>query len=102
MSYKPDPINTSSVELTSDIKDLTELLAKNAHDIWAKTRMEEGWIYGENRDDHKKEHPCLIPYEDLPDQEKQYDRNTAMETLKAIVAMGYKVEKKEVFHGYTF
>ena len=102
MTYNPEPIDTSGVELTVDIKILTEQLAKNTHDIWAKNRIAEGWVYGENRDDQKKEHPCLVPYEDLPDNEKQYDRNTAIEALKAITALGYKVEKKEVFHGYTF
>lgn len=102
MSYKPEPIDTSEVELTPDIKDLTELLAKNTHDNWAKKRIEEGWKPGERRNDERKEHPCLVPYEELPDIEKEYDRKTAMEALKAIIALGYKVEKKEVFHGYTF
>jgi len=102
LEYEPKPIETSEVELSPRIGDLTELLAKNAHDIWAKSRLEEGWKYGEKRDDEKKEHPCLVPYDDLPDSEKQYDRNAAIETLKVIVKLGYKIDKEEVFHGYTF
>lgn len=92
MKYQPKPIDTSDVTLTEEIRRLTELLAKNAHDIWAKQRLAEGWSYGPTRNDSKKEHPCLVPYEELPDSEKQYDRNAAMETLKAVLALGYKIE----------
>ena len=93
MSYKPKPIDTLGVSLTEEILKLTEFLAKNAHDVWARQRLAEGWRYGLVRDDSKKEHPCLVPYEELPDSEKQYDHNAAMETLKAIVALGYRIEK---------
>jgi ryanodine receptor 2 len=81
------------VKLTQDILELTELLAKNTHDIWALQRMAKGWRFGPARDDIKKEHPCLIPYEQLPESEKEYDRSTAMETFKAIIALGYRIEK---------
>jgi len=91
MYYKPQPIDTLRVTLTEEIRKLTELLAKNAHDIWAKQRLAEGWKYGARRDDAKKEHPCLVSYEELPESEKEYDRNAAMETLKAILALGYKI-----------
>lgn len=93
MSYIPKPIDTSGVSLTPEIEELTELLAANAHDHWAKQRMSEGWRFGPNRDDTKKEHPCLIPYEELPDSEKEYDRKSAMETIKSIQALGYRIVK---------
>ena len=89
MSYKPEPIDTTGVELSDDILDLTELLAKNTHDIWARQRMADGWRYGPERDDARKEHPSLLAYEQLSEAEKDYDRNTAIETLKAIIALGY-------------
>ena len=91
--YIPNPIDTSSIELSEDILELVEKLAENTHDIWAKQRMSQGWSYGEKRDDAKKTTPCLVPYAELPDSEKEYDRNTAMETIKVMVAMGYKIEK---------
>jgi ryanodine receptor 2 len=81
------------VKLTDDILDLTELLARNAHDIWARQRLADGWRYGPRRDDARKEHPSLVPYEELPESEKEYDRSTALETLKAMIARGYRVEK---------
>lgn len=93
MSYEPEPIDTSRIALNPEIEELTELLAKNAHDNWARQRMVEGWQYGPSRDDTRKEHPCLVPYEQLPDSEKEYDRKSAMETLKAIIALGYQVVK---------
>ncbi|MCX5674743.1 MAG: RyR domain-containing protein [Planctomycetota bacterium] len=90
MTYRPNPIDTSGIMLPRDLLELTERLAENAHDIWAARRMAEGWTHGPQRDDAAKKHPDLVPYADLPESEKQYDRSTAMETLKAIVALGYR------------
>jgi ryanodine receptor 2 len=94
-SYMPHPIDTSAIILSDELLALTERLAENTHDHWAVQRIAEGWTYGPQRDDKKKKHPDLLPYADLPESEKEYDRVTAMETLKAIVAMGYGIEKKE-------
>lgn len=94
MAYRPRPINTKKVELAPDLLKLTERLAKNAHDNWAKQRLAEGWTYGPKRNDKTKQHPDLVPYKDLPDSEKEYDRKAAMETLKAIVALGYRIAKR--------
>ena len=95
MSYEPKPLDTSGVILSEDILSLRELLAKNAHDVWALERMAQGWTWGENRNDANKQHPCLVPYENLPESEKEYDRNAAIETLKAICAAGYSIIKSE-------
>ncbi len=93
MSYKPQPIDTSSVRLSPDILELTEKLSRNAHEVWAQERLAQGWKFGPERNDARKEHPSLIPYEQLPEPEKVYDRNTAMQTLKGIVALGYRITK---------
>lgn len=93
MEYKPDPIDTSDVVLPEEIIELSEKLAENVHEVWAKNRVEQGWRYGEKRDDDLKETPCLVPYDELPDEEKDYDRNTSLETLKTILKMGYKIVK---------
>ena len=93
MSYSPKPIDTSRVSLPPEIGELTEQLAENAHDHWAAQRLADGWTYGLARDDPHKKHPCLVAYAELTDSEKQYDRLTAMETLKAIMALGYRIEK---------
>jgi hypothetical protein len=93
MKYSPTPIDTSSVTLTPEVIALTERLAENTHDLWAAQRMKDGWTLGTLRDDANKQHPCLVPYCDLPESEKEYDRKTAMETLKTIIAMGYRVEE---------
>jgi hypothetical protein len=95
LDYEPKPIDTAAVTLTDEIEELTELLAKNAHDVWARQRLSEGWTYGPERLDQAKHHPCLVPYEQLPESEKEYDRKAAMETLKAIVALGYRMLKFE-------
>lgn len=92
--YKPNPADTSKVILSSDLLELTEKIAENVHDVWAAGRINEGWSYGEVRDDTKKETPCLVPYSDLPESEKEYDRNTALETVKLIIKLGYEIKKK--------
>ncbi|MBF0530871.1 MAG: hypothetical protein HQK55_16705, partial [Deltaproteobacteria bacterium] len=92
MSYKPIPIDTSEINLASELMALTERLAQNVHDQWAMQRLAEGWRYGLRRDPQKLIHPCLVPYAELPDSEKEYDRHTALETIKAIMALGYDIQ----------
>jgi len=87
--YKPNPIDTSDVAIPDDLLPLVELIAENVHEVWAKNRIEEGWIYGETRNSELKTTPCLIPYAELPEEEKDYDRNTALETLKVVIKLGY-------------
>jgi hypothetical protein len=91
--YDPRPIDTDHIALPDGIDELIERLAEHNHDIWARTRMAEGWSYGPERNDGKKQHPDLVPYGDLPEGEKEYDRKTAIGLVKAIVALGYRVAK---------
>lgn len=93
MIYTPKPMETDQIHLDDEILELCEMLAKNAHDVWARERINQGWTYGPARNDAKKEHPCLVPYAELPESEKEFDRNTAMETLKVILALGYRIRK---------
>ena len=91
--YVPHPMDTSDIELWQDIVELGELLARNTHEVWAQSRVEQGWVFGEKRDDVRRETPCLVEYEELSEEEKDYDRHTAMETLKVIVKLGYKITR---------
>lgn len=91
--YQPQPIDTSDVVLPKELLELTEKIAKNTHDVWATGRIKEGWTYGEKKDNTVKTNPCLVPYEELPDSEKEYDRNTSLETIKLILKMGYEIIK---------
>ena len=90
-TYHPSPINLTGVQLSEDLKRLGEELAENAHDVWALERQSEGWTYGPKRDDHKLQTPDMIPYAQLPDTEKQYDRLMATETIRLLIAKGYKI-----------
>ena len=92
-NYLPQPMDTSDVVLSDQLNDLVEQMAKNVHEVWAKSRMEQGWTYGVERNDALKHHPCLVAYEDLPEVEKAYDRDTALETLKLITKLGFKISK---------
>ena len=95
MKYNPEPIDISKVELSKKILKLTETLARNTHDTWARKRMIEGWTYGPERNDKRRQHPCLVPYEELPDSEKEYDRRIAIQTLKVVIALGYRINETE-------
>ena len=92
-TYTPKPMDTSGIKLSPELLELTERIAANVHDVWASSRIADGWQYGSIRDDVRKLHPCLVPYDELPENEKQYDRNTAMETLKVIRMLGFKIER---------
>lgn len=91
--YTPKPIDTSDVELSQDMLDLTEMIAENTHDVWAAGRIKEGWTLGKHRDDIKKTTPLLVPYEELSDSEKEFDRNTSLETIRVILKLGYRISK---------
>ena len=93
MTYKPHPIDTRAVELPPHIAALMEQLAENTHENWSALRIAQGWTWGSERNDVRKEHPCLVAYDELPETEKQYDRAAAAETLKAILMLGYRIEK---------
>ena len=87
-------MDTSDIQLPEQLNELVEQMAKNVHEVWAESRIEQGWSYGEERNDALKTHPCLIPYEELPEVEKAYDRDTALGTLKLIRKLGFKIEKE--------
>lgn len=90
-NYIPQPMDTSDIQLPEGLNVLIEGIAKNVHEVWAHNRIEEGWTYGAERNDELKQHPCLIPYEELSEIEKDYDRNTAISTLKLICKLGFKI-----------
>lgn len=90
--YDPKPIDTSAIELPPPLVEIAELLARHAHDVWALGRIADGWRWGPARNDERREHPMLVPYEELSEAEKDYDRRAAQQTLKAIVALGFSIE----------
>lgn len=94
-TYIPQPVDTNDVVLPEELNQLAEQMAKNVHEIWSQTRISQGWTYGPERNDSKKKHPCLVPYEELPEEEKLYDRNTSTETLKFIIKAGFEISLKQ-------
>lgn len=84
-------MDTSDVQLPEELNELVEKMAKNVHDVWAQSRISQGWTYGPERNDALKHHPCLVPYEELPEIERAYDRDTAIGTLKLICKLGFEI-----------
>ena len=97
-NYVPQPMDTSDIQLPDELNVLIEQMAKNVHEVWAESRIAQGWSYGEERNDTLKHHPCLVPYEELPEVEKAYDRDTALGTLKLISKLGFKITKEKPLH----
>ena len=93
-TYIPKPAQTDDIVLSEELNGLVEAMAKNVHEVWAESRISQGWTYGPERNDVLKHHPCLIPYEELPEVEKAYDRDTAIGTLKLICKLGFKITKE--------
>ena len=94
-TYTPKPIDLSDVELTEDLNELREAIAENAHEIWAENRQADGWTYGPQRNDQLKQTPDMVPYSQLPEGEKEYDREMAMKTIKLLKKLGYDLIKRE-------
>ena len=94
MEYEPAPLDLQGIELDSSLDELREAIAENAHEVWAFNRKREGWSYGPRRDDALKQTPDMVPYSQLPESEKQYDRDMAINTIKLLKKLGYEIIKK--------
>jgi len=92
--YNPNPIDVSDVVMSPELLLLVESLAENVHDTWARARFNAGWKWGHVRSDEQRTNPCLVPYAELPEEEKEYDRNTAMSTIKVIKKLGFEITRK--------
>ena len=93
--YIPKPVDTSNISLPAELEQLQEKIAENVHENWSAGRIADGWRYGPERNDAQKLTPCLVPYDQLSEEEKDFDRTTAMQTLKLIVALGYTITKRD-------
>jgi len=94
-NYEPHPLNLDDVPIEPELLELREAIAENAHEVWAKTRKDEGWSYGPVRDDARKLHPDMLPYNLLPESEKEYDRLMAINTIKLVKKLGWELKKRK-------
>lgn len=93
-NYIPQPEDTAGVEIPAELMELAEQMARNVHEVWARSRMAQGWTWGPERDDAARRHPCLVPYDELPEIEKEYDRATSQETLRLILKLGFGISRR--------
>lgn len=94
-TYKPHPVDTSDVQLPFAVQEMMEDIARQVHEAWAQLRVDEGWRYGAQRDDEHKLTPCLVPYDKLPEGEKNFDRETAVAVIKYLLSQGFEISKSE-------
>ena len=93
-AYNPEPVDASHVSLSPEFDDILEIIANNVHDTWAQQRIREGWRWGPRKDDQEKTTPLLVPYEELPEEEREYDRMTARQTIKQLMLHGYRIVRE--------
>ena len=95
MGHQPEPFEPFESPLPPELHELTEILARHVHDTWVRIRKAQGWTIGPERDDGRKEHPCLVPYDELPEEEKESDRQTTLATLRGLIAMGFEIRRPQ-------
>ena len=93
MSSESKRRDISDVVLPKELLEIKEILAENVHECWSQQRLQEGWRYGKARDEKIKVTPCLVPYSELPEEEKDYDRQTSLETIKLLLKLGFKISR---------
>ena len=94
-TYIPHLIDLSDIVLGDELIELREAIAEHAHDVWAAERQAQGWTYGPQRNDDLKQTPCMVPYSKLPENEKTFDREMAMNTIKLLKKLGYDIVKRK-------
>ena len=95
-NYNPSPPTDETARIPQELAVLIEKLAEVNHDAWARQRLDDGWTLGPARNDELKEHPCLVPYGDLPESEKEYDRRVASANIRAILSLGFEIKPPQV------
>ncbi|KAB5555790.1 hypothetical protein PHYPO_G00038150 [Pangasianodon hypophthalmus] len=90
-AFTPIPVDTSQIVLPPHLERIREKLAENIHELWVMNKIELGWTYGVVRDDNKRQHPCLVEFSKLPEQERSYNLQMSLETLKTLLALGCHV-----------
>ncbi|XP_071665441.1 ryanodine receptor 3 isoform X11 [Patagioenas fasciata] len=90
--YKPAPLDLSEVKLLPSQEFLVDKLAENAHNVWAKDRIKQGWTYGIQQDLKNKRNPRLVPYALLDERTKKSNRDSLREAVRTFAGYGYSVE----------
>ncbi|XP_072786244.1 ryanodine receptor 3 isoform X11 [Taeniopygia guttata] len=90
--YKPAPLDLSEVKLLPSQEFLVDKLAENAHNVWAKDRIKQGWTYGIQQDLKNKRNPRLVPYALLDERTKKSNRDSLREAVRTFAGYGYSIE----------
>ncbi|XP_030299704.1 ryanodine receptor 3 isoform X4 [Sparus aurata] len=93
--YKPSPLDLSDIKLTPGQELLVDKLAENAHNVWAKDRIKQGWTYGIQQDLKSKRNPRLVPYVLLDERTKKSNRDSLREAIRTLIGYGYNIEPSD-------
>ncbi|KAJ0060966.1 hypothetical protein NL108_003272, partial [Boleophthalmus pectinirostris] len=90
--YKPAPLELSDLKLNAGQEFLVDKLAENAHNVWAKDRIKQGWTYGIQQDLKSRRNPRLVPYALLDERTKKSNRDSLREAIRTLVGYGYDID----------
>eukprot|EP00002_Diphylleia_rotans_P030318 TRINITY_DN621_c0_g3_i1.p1 TRINITY_DN621_c0_g3~~TRINITY_DN621_c0_g3_i1.p1 ORF type:complete len:392 (-),score=109.13 TRINITY_DN621_c0_g3_i1:148-1323(-) len=90
--YNPKSINTSDIDL-SRFASMADEMAEYIHDVWTKSKLDDGWRFAPVRDNQQKHHHNMVPYNELKQDDKNYDIKMAEKTIKLILYFGYNIDK---------
>ncbi|XP_072301849.1 ryanodine receptor 3 isoform X1 [Eucyclogobius newberryi] len=90
--YKPAPLELSDIKLNAGQEFLVDKLAENAHNVWAKDRIKQGWTYGIQQDLKSRRNPRLVPYALLDERTKKSNRDSLREAIRTLVGYGYDID----------
>ena len=81
-------------DIKREIEDNIELLAEAEHEGWVAEKRATGWRQakeGQKRNDNEKIHDCLVPYSELPEKDKEKDRNSVRGYPEIVARAGYRI-----------
>lgn len=87
--YVPQPLDLSTVELPVELDSLVAFCSEQAHDTWARQRLDAGWVWGHHCDDRAKTHNLLVPFGFLSNEQRDDVSSGVVGILKMAVALGY-------------
>lgn len=93
--FIPKVIDTQNIDMSNNLEMLRDSLAENMHELWSMSRIEDGWIYGEEHDEQSLTHPYIAPFAMLPPLCKKYKLDLATKTIKTIIGLGYKISPSQ-------
>jgi predicted Fe-Mo cluster-binding NifX family protein len=92
--YKINPLRDwDASELEISPQEEVETMARIEHERWYRERIQDGWVYGLEKDADKKTNPDLVEWDDLPEEEKEKNRRFVRGLPRSLARAGFQIER---------